>query len=60
ECSDLRCVDVYRGKGLEPGHQAWLLRLEFQGDRTLTSEEVEGWMTRALAAAASQGARLRG
>ncbi len=60
ECADLRCVDIYRGKGLEAGEQAWLVRLTFQADRTLTSEEVEGWMKAALAAAESAGAKLRG
>jgi phenylalanyl-tRNA synthetase beta chain len=60
ECSDLRCVDVYRGKGLEPGQQAWLIRMTFQGDRTLTSDEVEGWVKSALVAAESAGAKLRG
>lgn len=60
ECCDLRCVDIYRGKGLEAGQQAWLVRLTFQADRTLTSEEVEGWVKRALAAAETLGAKLRG
>lgn len=60
ECCDLRCVDIYRGKGLEPGQQAWLIRVAFQADRTLTSEEVDGWMKAALAAAESTGAKLRG
>ena len=60
ECTDLRCVDVYRGKGLEGGQQAWLIRMTFQADRTLTSEEVDGWVARALAAAEGLGAKLRG
>jgi len=60
ECCDLRCVDIYRGKGLEAGQQAWLVRLTFQADRTLTSEEVEGWVKRALVAAEALGAKLRG
>lgn len=60
ECADLRCVDIYKGKGLEPGTQAWLIRIAFQADRTLTSEEVDGWMKAALAAAEKLGARLRG
>jgi len=56
---DLRCVDVFH-KGLGKGRQAWLLRLRFQAmDRTLTREEVDGWMARALAAAKSMGAELR-
>ena len=53
-------MDIYRGKGLEPGQQAWLIRLSFQGDRTLTSEEVDGWVKAALAAAEGLGAKLRG
>ncbi len=60
ECCDLRCVDIYRGKGLEPGQQAWLIRVTFQADRTLTSDEVDGWMKAALAAAEATGAKLRG
>lgn len=60
ECSDLRCVDIYRGKGLEAGQQAWLIRMTFQADRTLTSEEADGWVKAALAAAEGLGARLRG
>ena len=42
---DLRCVDVFRHKSLPEGRQAWLLRLRFQHPaRTLTNEEVDGWM----------------
>jgi phenylalanyl-tRNA synthetase beta chain len=58
---DLRCVDVFRHKSLPAGRQGWLLRLRFQAmDRTLTGEEVDGWMNRALAAARSLGCELRG
>ncbi|MDR3673170.1 MAG: phenylalanine--tRNA ligase subunit beta [Holophaga sp.] len=58
--SELKCVDVFRHKNLPAGRQAWLLRMRFQGtDRTLTGEEVDGWMARALAAAKSLGAELR-
>ncbi|WLT31535.1 phenylalanine--tRNA ligase subunit beta [Geothrix sp. PMB-07] len=56
---DLRCVDVFRHKSLPEGRQAWLMRLRFQAERTLVGEEVDGWMTSALAAAESLGARLR-
>lgn len=56
---DLRCVDVFRHKSLPEGCQAWLMRLRFQADRTLVSEEVDDWMAAALGAAESQGARLR-
>jgi len=56
----LTCVDIYRGKGLPEGHQAWLLRLIFQGDRTLLGDEVDGWVDLALDAARSQKAELRG
>jgi phenylalanyl-tRNA synthetase beta chain len=59
--AELKCVDVFRHKNLPPGRQAWLFRLRFQAaDRTLTGEEVDGWMARALTAAESLGARLRG
>jgi phenylalanyl-tRNA synthetase beta chain len=58
---DLRCVDVFRHKSLPKGRQAWLLRLRFQAmERTLTGEEVDRWMERALAAAQSLGCELRG
>ena len=58
---DLRCVDVFRHKSLPPGRQAWLLRLRFQAlDRTLTGEEVDGWVLSSLNAAKSLGAELRG
>ncbi len=58
---DLRCVDVFRHKSLPQGTQAWLMRLKFQAmDRTLTGEEVEGWVLSALEAAKALGARLRG
>jgi phenylalanyl-tRNA synthetase beta chain len=58
---DLRCVDVFRHKSLPVGRQAWLLRLRFQHPaRTLTNEEVDGWMTSVLDAARSLGAELRG
>ena len=56
----LTCVDIFRGKGLPEGHQAWLLRLIFQGDRTLLGDEVDGWMGSALDAARSLKAELRG
>lgn len=58
---DLRCVDVFHGKSLPAGRQAWLLRLRFQAmDRTLTGEEVDAWVAQALAAARALGAELRG
>ena len=58
---DLRCVDVFRHKSLPAGRQAWLLRLRFQHPaRTLTNEEVDGWMNSALEAARSLGVELRG
>jgi phenylalanyl-tRNA synthetase beta chain len=58
---DLRCVDVFRHKSLPDGRQAWLFRLRFQAmDRTLTGEEVEAWVQKALEAAVALGARLRG
>jgi phenylalanyl-tRNA synthetase beta chain len=57
---DLKCVDVFRHKSLPRGRQAWLMRLRFQAmDRTLTGEEVDGWMVQALAAAKSLGAERR-
>lgn len=57
----LGCVDVFRHKSLPAGRQAWLMRLRFQAmDHTLTSEEVEGWVEAALAAAKALGAELRG
>ena len=57
---ELKCVDVFRHKNLPRGRQAWLLRLRFQAaDRTLTGEEVDGWMARSLDAAKSLGAELR-
>jgi phenylalanyl-tRNA synthetase beta chain len=58
---ELRCVDVFRHKSLAPGRQAWLMRLRFQAmDRTLTGDEVDGWMNLALAAAKALGCELRG
>lgn len=60
ELRHLGVVDVYRGKGLAPGTQALLVRFRFQhASRTLTSEEVDGWMQAALAAAEGVGATLR-
>ena len=57
---ELKCVDVFRHKNLPPGRQAWLLRMRFQAsDRTLTGDEVDGWMNQALAAAKALGAELR-
>ena len=58
---EVRCVDVFRHKSLPQGRQAWLLRLRFQAmDRTLTGDEVDGWMAAALTAAQSLGCELRG
>ena len=58
---DFRCVDVFRHKSLADGRQAWLMRLRFQAmDRTLTGDEVDGWVDLALTAAKSLGAELRG
>ncbi|HJV91441.1 MAG TPA: phenylalanine--tRNA ligase subunit beta [Holophagaceae bacterium] len=60
ELQHLGVVDVYRGKGMAPGKQALLVRFRFQhAQRTLTSEEVEGWVHAALAAAEGVGAALR-
>lgn len=56
----LTCVDIFRGKGLPEGCQAWLLRLIFQADRTLMGDEVDTWMGSALNAARSLKAELRG
>jgi phenylalanyl-tRNA synthetase beta chain len=55
----LDCVDVFRHRSLPEGRQAWLLRFDFQADRTLTGEEVDAWMEAALAAAKAHGAELR-
>ena len=58
--TDLICADLYQGKNLPEGTKAWLLRLTFQTmDRTLVGEEVDGWVTTALVAAESLGAKLR-
>jgi len=58
---DLRCVDIFRHKSLSEGRQAWLMRLRFQHSaRTLTGEEVDGWVSSALDVARSLGAELRG
>ncbi len=60
ELRDLGCVDVFRAKHLPEGKQAWLFRLKFQAeDRTLTGEEVDGWVALALAAVETLGASLR-
>lgn len=60
ELQSLGCVDVFRHKSLPAGKQAWLLRLRFQGDRTLTGDEVDGWVAGLLAVARPLGAELRG
>lgn len=61
ELRHLGVVDVYKGKGMAPGTQALLVRFRFQhASRTLTSEEVDGWMRAALQAAEGVGAALRG
>jgi phenylalanyl-tRNA synthetase beta subunit len=58
--TDLTCADLYRGKNLQPGTKAWLLRLRFQAmDRTLVGGEVDGWVAAALGVAESLGAKLR-
>ncbi len=60
ELQHLGVVDVYQGKGMAPGKQALLVRFRFQhAGRTLTSEEVEGWVQSALKAAEGEGATLR-
>jgi phenylalanyl-tRNA synthetase beta chain len=59
ELQSVGCVDVFRHKSLPAGKQAWLLRFRFQADRTLTGEEVDGWMKAALHAAEGCGAQLR-
>ena len=57
----LGCVDVFRHKSLPAGRQAWLVRLRFQAsNRTLTSEEVDGWLDVVLRGAKALGAELRG
>lgn len=57
---DLRCVDVFRHKSLPEGRQGWLFRLSFQAmDRTLTGEEIDGWVAGVLESARSMGAELR-
>jgi len=56
---DLRCVDVYRSANLPVGQQGWLMRMRFQAERTLVGDEVDGWVSAALAVAESLGAKLR-
>ncbi|WP_005038464.1 phenylalanine--tRNA ligase subunit beta [Holophaga foetida] len=57
----LACVDVFRHKSLPQGRQAWLMRFRFQHmERTLTGAEVDGWIAKALEAARTHGAELRG
>ncbi len=57
----LRVVEIFRHKSLPPGKQAWLFRLSFRHpERTLTREEVDGWMAGVLEAAQALGAELRG
>lgn len=54
-----RLVEIYRPKA--QGTQAWLFRFTFRHpERSLTREEVDGWMQSALSAARSQGVELRG
>lgn len=56
-----RLVEIYRHKSLPAGRQAWLYRFTWRHpERTLTREEVDGWMQGALGAARSLGAELRG
>jgi len=56
----LRCVDVFRHKSLPDGKQGWLFRLSFQSmDRTLTGEEIDGWVASVLESARTLGAELR-
>lgn len=46
--------DVYRGERIEPGHTSLAYRLTFRAaDRTLTTEEVNGYRDAAVAAAAA-------
>ncbi|MCL1893127.1 MAG: phenylalanine--tRNA ligase subunit beta [Holophagaceae bacterium] len=58
---EIRCIDVFKDhKLIESGKQTMLIRLKFQAfDKTLTSEEVEGWVSRAIEATKMQGAFLR-
>lgn len=40
---DVSFVDIYQGKGIEPGKKSMTFRLELRSpDHTLTSEEAEG------------------
>ncbi len=44
---DVTCFDLYRGKGIEPGHKSIAFRLTFRAtDRTLTGEEVDAAVKR--------------
>lgn len=61
--TDLRCVDEYRGKGVDVGEKALLVRFTFQApDRTLTAAEVDAWVAaaREVVEAQTLGVRLRG
>ena len=58
-CKHLRCVEVYQGKGIPEGQVAWLVRFQFQADRSLTTEEVDGWMKVAVELLASKQITLR-
>jgi phenylalanyl-tRNA synthetase beta chain len=57
ELLELRCVDVFK---LPDGKQSLAFRLKFQGtDRTLTDEEIAGFMAKAVQAAEKLGAGVR-
>lgn len=61
ELQDVRPVDRFTGRALEPGTYSLLLRVTFQSpDRTLTSEEADEFGQRLLRALEPLGIRLRG
>jgi phenylalanyl-tRNA synthetase beta chain len=46
---DVRIFDVYRGKGIEPGHKSVAVKVRFsRHDRTLTEDEVTSAMDRIM------------
>lgn len=52
--------DLYRGEGIPSGHLSLTYEVVFRDpERTLSSEEVEGAVERALARLAPQGVRIR-
>jgi phenylalanyl-tRNA synthetase beta chain len=60
EIKDLEVFDLYQGENLPEGKKSLSLKIKLMGDGTMTTEQINEIMGKAIKKAESVGAKLRG